>query len=115
MDPAGELTQLLERERELLARADEQLMGGVAGHSQAATGRGAATAKRDEALLGAVVQVALETPALGVARLDDPRPRAGELLAGLLVRERERHQLRELADAVLQSPAEACGTMSARR
>ena len=36
--------------------------------------------ERDQPLLGAVVQVALEAPAFGVARRDDPLPRGLHLL-----------------------------------
>ena len=36
--------------------------------------------ERDEPLLGAVVEVALEAPALGVLRLDEPRARGPDLL-----------------------------------
>ena len=47
--------------------------GPVAGHPQR-------QAQRDQPLLGAVVQVALEPAPLGVAGLDDPRPGGPDLL-----------------------------------
>ena len=56
---------------------------------------------RDEPLLRAVVEVALQPAALGVARLDDPRARGGELVARLGVGERLRGELGEARDALL--------------
>ena len=59
----------------------------------------------DEALLGAVVEIALEPAALGVARLDDAGPRRAQILElsprlGLqaLVLEREARRRRDLLD-----------------
>ena len=47
-----------------------------------------AQGERHEPLLRPVVQVALQAPALGVAGLDDARPRGGELLVGVGVGQR---------------------------
>ena len=62
--------------------------------------------ERDEPLLRAVVEVALEPPPLGVAGGDDARPRRRELLARLGVRERLGDQLGEGRDAVLGAGGE---------
>ena len=59
--------------------------------------------ERHEPLLRAVVQVALEPPALGVAGLDDARARGGQLLVGVGVRERLRDQLGEVAQSLLDA------------
>ena len=64
---------------------------------------------RHEPLLRAVVQVALEPPALGVAGLDDARARRGQLLVGVGVRERLRDQLGEVAQALLDAVRERVG------
>jgi hypothetical protein len=57
--------------------------------------------ERHEPLLGTVVEVALEAPALGVAGHHHARPRGRELLVRLGVRERHGHELRERRDPVL--------------
>ena len=51
--------------------------------------------RRDEPLLGAVVQVALEPPALLVAGPHDPRARRLQVLACLRARDRERDEVAE--------------------
>ena len=94
MDPAGELAQLLDRELELrrgLIRRGDRL-GVLAGPSGEPSPDAAQRERdRDEPLLGAVVEVALQPAALLVGRLDDPRPRAADL--GL-----DGPHLREVAD-----------------
>ena len=62
---------------------------------------------RDEALLRAVVQVALEPAPLLVAGLDEPRARRDEVGARLRARDGERGQLAERAEAVLAVGAAA--------
>jgi hypothetical protein len=57
--------------------------------------------KSDELLLGAVVEVALESSSLGDGCIGDPRIRGGQLVVGLRALERERDQLREAAQALL--------------
>ena len=57
--------------------------------------------QRDEALLRAVVQVALQAAALGVAGADDARARGGQLGVGIGVGERLRHEVGEVAEALL--------------
>ena len=71
VDAARELAQLLERVGELVARGRRELLrlGGVAPDVGAEHPQ--LERERDEPLLGAVVQVALEPAALGVAGRDD--------------------------------------------
>ena len=57
--------------------------------------------ERHEPLLGAVVQVALQPPALGVAGLHDARARARELLVGVGVGQRLGDELGEVAQPML--------------
>ena len=73
MDAAGELAQLVQRCGELVARLGRELL--ALGRVAADRALGSTQLQRDgdEALLRAVVEVALEPPALGVAGLDDPR------------------------------------------
>ena len=58
---------------------------------------------RDEPLLGAIVQVALEPQALGVADLHDARPRGGQLLVGVGVGQRLGDQVGEVAEPLLEA------------
>ena len=58
--------------------------------------------QRDEPLLRAVVQVALEPPALGIADLDDPRARRGELLEGVGVGQPLGDEVGEVAQPLLE-------------
>ena len=78
MDAAGELAQLVEALPHLVdRRVDERRRGRSvleAGAAQAQVER-----ERDEPRLRAVVEVALEPAALGVAGLDDPRARRAQL------------------------------------
>ena len=54
-------------------------------------------------LLCAVMEVALESPALGIPGLDDACARGGQLLVGVGVRERLCDQLREVAQSLLEA------------
>ena len=98
MDPAGELTELLQAERELVARLRDQLRRGCRIVGQPRLGNAKPERERDQTLLRAVVEVPLQPPPLGVAGLDDARPRRRQLLAGLRVRERDRDEARELLE-----------------
>ena len=69
----------------------------------------------DETLLGAVVKVALESPALRDTRLDDPRARGRQLIVGLGALERERDELREVGEALLCVRREVVGCSPRRR
>ena len=99
MQPAGELAQLLEAGAELVRGVVEQL--GVSGSAHPGARHPQHQRERDEPLLRAVVQVALEPPALLVAGLDEPRARGDQVRARLRARHRQRHQLAELPEPVL--------------
>ena len=107
MDPAGELTELLEAERKLSdASASSSAAAGSSGSRDWASLSGG---ERDETLLCAVVEVPLEAPTVSVAGLDDPRARRGQLLAGLGVRQRDGDEPRELLEAFLDAGGEPPG------
>ena len=115
MDAAGQLAELVEPLRELRpARGDRSSR--AAGGSLSSVRLDDAQVERDrhEPLLRAVVQVALEPPALGVAGLDDARARRGQLLVGVGVRERLGDQLGEVAQALLGALRERVGRPGAR-
>ena len=79
MQPAHELADLLERECELgLGRVDQLRHLGRVG-LEAALDQVEMERDGHEPLLGAVVQVALDTAPLGVAGGDDPRPGVGQI------------------------------------
>ena len=98
MDPARELAQLGERVGELRAGALQQVLGLAVGLG---LGDPQHQRQRDEPLLRAVVEVALEPAALVVAGRDDPGARRRELLPRLGVGQRERDQLGEVGDPLL--------------
>ena len=79
MDPAGELAQLVEARPELGARGVEQ-RGELRVARRAPAGEAELRPERDHPRLRAVVQVALEPPALVVPRAHEPRPRGPQLL-----------------------------------
>ena len=79
-EPVGELAQLGHRRAQLSLgggelRVQRGVAGGVPAPSEADADR-----ERHEALLGAVVEVALEPPALAVGGRDDPRARGAQLV-----------------------------------
>ena len=81
IDAVGELAQLVEGGRGLVAGRVQHpgellvTVGGRAGTREAQVVR-----QREQPLLGAVVEVALEPAPLGVARLDDPRARHAQIV-----------------------------------
>ena len=79
VDAAREVAQLLQREARLLARLAHQLGGRRVALLGALLGHAQRQRERHEPLLGAVVEVALDAPALGVGGRDDAR--AGVLRA----------------------------------
>ncbi len=103
MDPMSELTELLEPERQLVARLRDQLRRGrrVLGEPRPRDAK--PERERDQPLLCTVVEVPLEPPPLGVAGLDDARTRRRQLLTGLGVRERDRYEARELLEPLLDA------------
>ena len=78
MDAAGELAQLRERVRELVARGRHELLRGRV-VADPVLEQPELQRDPDEPLLGAVVQVALEPPPLRVAGRDDPLARGLQL------------------------------------
>ena len=109
VQPARELAQLGQRRAELLARALDRGVRGRRVLVDQAVGDPQADRERDEPLLRAVVEVALEPPPLAVAGGDHARPRRGELLARLGVGERLGDELGERGDAVLGPGREGVG------
>ena len=91
MDPAGELAQLLDGHLQLrcglVGRGDRVGIANPPGREPASEPP-ERQRDRDEPLLRAIVQVALEPPSLLVGGLHDPRPRAADLrLDGADIRE----------------------------
>ena len=80
MDPARELTELLERRRQLLTGCVDDRSRLVGVGRRARLGEPERDGERDQPLLGAVVEVALEHAASLVGRLDDARARCPDLL-----------------------------------
>ena len=80
-DPGGERAELVEGAVDVVGQPLEQLAGAgrAAGHHL--LGELEPDPQRDEPLLAAVVQVALDPPALVVGRGEDPRPRGPQLAA----------------------------------
>src|SRR6478735_8362605 len=71
VQPAGELAQLLHRQGELVPRAGDELLRSVGAAVELGLQHAQLDRKRDEALLRAVVEVALETAALVQSGLED--------------------------------------------
>ena len=86
MEPAGELSKLLVRGVELAEGSLEVLLGLAGVGSQRACGEMHRVRDADKVLLCPVVKVALEALSLGVARQDDARARAADLLLDRLAR-----------------------------
>ena len=108
MQAARQLAQLLERAAELVAGAVEhRAQRRVVGHAAGRQAHG--ERRRHQPLLGAVVQVALQAPALGVAGLDDAHARGGELLARLGVGDRLGREVGEVGDPELGLGREGLG------
>ena len=73
VDPGREVAQLVDGGAGLLDRPVEELAGGAGLRVPALARELEVDQERDEPLLGTVVQVAPEPPALGVPHRDDPR------------------------------------------
>ena len=95
METACELAQLLEPGVELAGRVAEQLGRGLRVRLELRLRHAEEERRRDEPLLGTVVQVALEPPALLVAGPHDPRARRLQILTCLRARDRERDEVAE--------------------
>jgi hypothetical protein len=101
MNPARDLSQLHERRGQLVRRMVEEAVHLVRIPGEAVLGEPDRQRQRVQPLLRSVMEVALETPALGVTRLNQPCPRGGELLPRIGVRQRLRDQLGEAREALL--------------
>ena len=112
MDPASELAQLLEPGVEL-GSGERELARRRGAGLEARLEQAQAERERHESLLGPVVEVALDAPARGVRRLDDPHPRRGQLLARVDVRERRSDELGEAADPLLGARPERVRQLAA--
>ena len=88
VDPLSEI--VLGRGRGALGRSAGSLLELRAGHAELER-------HRDELLLGAVVEIALESPALGVADLHEFGARSRQALAGVGVGQRLADEVREVA------------------
>ncbi len=106
VEAACELTQLLERELELLRRRVDQLARRPWIVVEPRVRKPQLQRQRDESLLGAVVEVALEPAALRVALAHDPRARLDELRACLGALERQCDELGEVVEPALGIGAE---------
>ncbi len=109
MDPLRQLAQLGERLGQILGGERDQLLGLARRRRDLGLDEPQPDRDRDEPLLGAVVQVALDAAALGVAGLDDAQPRGGELVARLRARDGQRDQLGERLQAVLRPRRQRLG------
>ena len=105
VQPAGELAQLGQRLLELVRGAAQQRHRGV-GVAELLLEHPQLDGERDQPLLRAVVQVALQPPALGHARLEDAHPRRVDLRPRLGALQRQRDQLGEARQAGLGVRAE---------
>ena len=83
MQPAGEITQLHQRMLGIGMGLVEQFARRLGVVFIARTSPPEIHGQRDEALLGAVMQVSLDTPALCLSGIDDPRPAALKLVDAL--------------------------------
>src|SRR5213078_2065116 len=84
MDPAGQLAQLVEGELELLLRPFDELERAPVLLRKAVAGESQREGERDEPLLGAVVEVALEAPPFLVLRPEEPHAGGAEVALSLL-------------------------------
>ena len=101
MEPARELAQLLEPGVELAGGVLHQLGRLLPVLVELCLRDAEQQRRRDEPLLGAVVEVALEPPPLLVAGPDDPGSRRLQILPGLCARDGERDQVAERGEAEL--------------
>src|SRR5262245_27436298 len=101
MDAARQLTQLLDRHGELRVRAVQELLGGIRIGAEPGVRKVQGDGHRDEALLSAVVEVALDPPPLFVGRGAESGAGRSQLSPCLLVRQRKGDELREGAESLL--------------
>ena len=107
VQPARDLAQLLQARVELARGVVEQVGRGLGMRGQPRAGEAQLEHDGDEALLGAVVEVALEPAALLVAGLDQARARRDEVGARLRAGDGQRGELAERRRGGPRSPAAA--------
>ena len=116
MDAPGELTQLVKGRLQLRARLVQELAP-TSDRSDLHARQPELDRERHEPRLGAVVQVALEPPALGVAGLDETRARGAQLLdpraqlggQPLVLERQRRSRARRARRAAARRPARGRG------
>src|SRR5437870_1068584 len=101
MKSTRELAEFLERALEVVADAREQWLRRGWILAQAFLGNAQVHSEGDEPLLGAVVEVAFESAALGHACFDDAGARGGQLVVCLDALQRERDEVREVGQTLL--------------
>src|SRR4051794_4628802 len=109
MEPARELAELLERELQVFADTRKHRLGSLRILTKAVLGDTQVDCEGDEALLGAVVKVPFESPALGDACLDDACTRSCQLIMCLRALERECDEVREVRETLLRIRRELVG------
>ena len=80
MDPLREVAEVVERDARLVLKLGQGDACPVGVASELVAGQSQAGDQGDQLLLDPIVDVALDPPALGLLRVDDPRPRRGELV-----------------------------------
>ena len=100
--PARQLSQLLEPLREIVLGRRQKLAGGLRVVVELRPGHAQLQCDGDEALLSAVVEVALESPPLGVADRHELGTRCGQPLPGVGVGKRLPDEVREVAESMLE-------------
>ena len=100
-DPVGQLAQLGVALLRVVERLGEQRLRLLASVAERPLRELERDDRVDQALLGAVVEVADDPPARLVARGEHARAGRGELIAAVGVRDRRVEQLRELGQALL--------------
>src|SRR3954453_23610439 len=104
MDSTCQLAQLVEPLCELVLGNGQDLSGGRRLLLELHTDQGEVDREGYQPLLCAIVQVALEPPALRIRGLHDPRSGRRQLLVRVGVGERLSNQLREVAQALFDIP-----------
>ncbi len=113
VNPAGDLSHLLGRADQTIDDVRHLLLQRVQFGWHRCLRRAQRESQRDQPLLGAVVQIAFETPPRKVARGHDPGARRVELRVGLCVGNRGRDQIGEVPDPRLGVGGQRFGSIRA--
>src|ERR1039457_1397377 len=106
VNPVGDLPQLVRNARQPLGNARERALELVELRGLRRLRRAQLQPARDEPLLDAVVQIALDPPPRLIRGGDDPRPRGHQLGVALRVRDRRGDELREARETRFGVPRE---------